>query len=104
MRPNPDYSYQVYWIFAVTAASVPVEIRTGPPARSAFDPADVADLNRRFEQADADEIVAWAAARFGSRLVLASSFADTVLIDIVTRTAPDVEVVFCDTGFPNRQP
>ena len=83
----------------MTAASVPVEIRTGPPVRPAFDPADVVDLNRRFEQADADAIVAWAAARFGSRLVLASSFADTVLIDIVTRTAPDVEVVFCDTGF-----
>ena len=83
----------------MTRASAPVEIRTGPRPGPVIDPTEVADLNRRFEQADADEIVAWAAARFGSRLALTSSFADTVLIDIVTRTAPDIEVVFCDTGF-----
>lgn len=80
-------------------APVPVEISVGPLARPVLDPDEIARLNRRFERAEADEIVAWAAARFGSRLVLASSFGDTVLIDLVIRTAPDVEVVFCDTGF-----
>ncbi len=56
-------------------------------------------LNVEFEHAPAETIVRWAAEAFGTRLVLTSSFADTVLIDVVHRVAPDIAVVFCDTGF-----
>lgn len=60
--------------------------------------AELATLNRRFETATAGEIVAWAHERFGSRLCLTASFADTTLIDVAVGVAPDIEVVFCDTG------
>lgn len=56
-------------------------------------------LNRRFEGAPAEEVVAWAVERFGAGVCLLSSFADTVLIHLATRVAPDLEVVFLDTGF-----
>ncbi len=61
--------------------------------------AELDEANRRLEHATPAEIVAWAHRRFGRRLALTASFADTVLIDIATSTAPDIEVVFLDTGF-----
>jgi phosphoadenosine phosphosulfate reductase len=53
----------------------------------------------RLEGAPAADIVAWAVDTFGSRLCLAASMADTVLVDIATGVDPDIEVVFLDTGF-----
>jgi phosphoadenosine phosphosulfate reductase len=57
-------------------------------------------------RADADlgdatptEIVEWATSRFGARLVLTSSFADTALISIATAVDADIEVVFLDTQY-----
>ena len=55
--------------------------------------------NRRFDGAPPEETIAWAAQRFGDDLVLASSFNDCVLIDLVARTAPEVTVVFLDTQY-----
>jgi phosphoadenosine phosphosulfate reductase len=60
---------------------------------------DLDELNRRFETAPATDIVAWATQTYGARLCLTTSFTDTLLIDLATGVAPDVEVVFCDTGF-----
>lgn len=60
---------------------------------------DVETWAARLEGAPAADIVAWAVDTFGSRLCLAASMADTVLVDIATRVDPDVEVVFLDTGF-----
>lgn len=60
---------------------------------------EIAALNRRFAAADPSAAIAWAVGRFGRRLVLASSFADTLLIDMATRIDPGIEVVFLDTGF-----
>ncbi|MDJ0769763.1 MAG: phosphoadenylyl-sulfate reductase [Ilumatobacter sp.] len=60
---------------------------------------ELAELNDRFETSTPAEIVGWAAATFGRRLVLAASFADTLMIDIATRVDPDIEVVFLDTGY-----
>jgi phosphoadenosine phosphosulfate reductase len=60
------------------------------------------DLDRtadRLEQATATEVVEWALATFGSRISIAASMADTVLIDLATKVDPDVEVIFLDTGF-----
>ncbi len=56
-------------------------------------------LNRRFEHASAPEIVTWAVQRFGRRLAMTASFADSTLIDIATTVDPDIEVIFFDTGF-----
>jgi phosphoadenosine phosphosulfate reductase len=55
--------------------------------------------NRRFDGAPPEKTIAWAAERFGDGLVLASSFNDCVLIDLVARTAPHVPIVFLDTQY-----
>jgi phosphoadenosine phosphosulfate reductase len=55
--------------------------------------------NRRFDGAPPKETIAWAADHFGDGIVLAASFNDCVLIDLVARTAPQVPVVFLDTQY-----
>jgi phosphoadenosine phosphosulfate reductase len=80
----------------VTTTS-PVELATTPPPVP--DLAELADVSRRFESRPASALVAWAYDRFGADLVLAASFQDCVLIDIVYKTVPDVEVVFLDTQY-----
>lgn len=69
----------------------------------AVDLDELTEASARFEQAPASAIVQWAADRFGTGLVLAASFQDSVLIDVVagvmTGGAPDIEVVFLDTQY-----
>ncbi|MCB0995196.1 MAG: phosphoadenylyl-sulfate reductase [Acidimicrobiales bacterium] len=60
---------------------------------------ELAGLNRRFEQATPQEIVAWGIERFRAEVCLLSSFADTVLVHLATSVDADLEVVFLDTGF-----
>jgi phosphoadenosine phosphosulfate reductase len=64
---------------------------------------DLADLaaqaNRDLDGASALEILAWAHDEFGSRLVVASSMADTVLIHLAEQVAPGIDVIFLDTGY-----
>ena len=50
-----------------------------------------------FESAPASAVIKWAIESFGDSLVLAASFEDIVLIDLVTKVAPALEVVFLDT-------
>jgi phosphoadenosine phosphosulfate reductase len=56
------------------------------------------EAGRRLEHARAEEIVAWAASTFGDRFCVTSSFADAVLVHVVSRVFPGVDVVFLDTG------
>lgn len=51
-----------------------------------------------FESAPAGLVVAWAVERFGSKLAMACSFQEAVLIDIAVMADPAIEVVFLDTG------
>jgi phosphoadenosine phosphosulfate reductase len=64
---------------------------------------DLADLaaqaNRDLYGASALEILGWAHDEFGSRLVVASSMADTVLIHLAEQVAPGIDVIFLDTGY-----
>ncbi|HEY3009648.1 MAG TPA: phosphoadenylyl-sulfate reductase [Micromonosporaceae bacterium] len=53
---------------------------------------------RTLEGAPAEEIVRWAADTFGPRFCVTSSFADAVLVHVVSRVVPGVDVVFLDTG------
>jgi phosphoadenosine phosphosulfate reductase len=62
------------------------------------DTEDLALVNKQFETAPASAVIRWAAEEFGDDLVLAASFEDIVLIDLATKVAPDIEVVFLDTG------
>jgi phosphoadenosine phosphosulfate reductase len=54
-------------------------------------------LSRGFETAPASAVIGWAVDTFGSELVLAASFEDVVLIDLATKVAPNIEVIFLDT-------
>ncbi|WP_043725880.1 phosphoadenylyl-sulfate reductase [Kutzneria sp. 744] len=49
--------------------------------------------------ATAEEVLGWAGRTFGHRLAVASSMADTVLVDLAARHAPGVHVLFLDTGY-----
>ena len=77
----------------------PVTITSAPTAADVPDLGELAEVARRFETRPASALVAWAYDRFGSDLVLAASFQDCVLIDIVYKTVPDVEVAFLDTQY-----
>lgn len=57
-----------------------------------------AEAGRAWEGASAEEIVRWAADTFGTRFCVTSSFADAVLVHLVSRAAPGTDVVFLDTG------
>lgn len=52
----------------------------------------------RLEGRPAEEIVEWAAQRFGERFCVTSSFADAVLVHVVSRVVPGADVIFLDTG------
>jgi phosphoadenosine phosphosulfate reductase len=49
--------------------------------------------------APADEVIAWASQTFGSRLCITSSMTDAVIIDLVSRQVPGIDVLFLDTGY-----
>jgi phosphoadenosine phosphosulfate reductase len=54
---------------------------------------------RELESATAEEVLRWATDTFGRRLVVTSSMADAVIVDLVSRVAPGTDVVFLDTGY-----
>jgi phosphoadenosine phosphosulfate reductase len=54
---------------------------------------------RDLESATAEEVLRWATDTFGRRLVVTSSMADAVIVDLVSRVAPGTDVVFLDTGY-----
>lgn len=64
-----------------------------------IDPQELAELSKQFETAAATEVIRWATERFGSRLSLACSFQDCVLVDLAVQVDPAIEVLFLDTGF-----
>ena len=61
--------------------------------------ADLAAWSVAFERAPAEEIVGWAAETFGDGLCLTTSLTDAVLLDLATRVAPGIEVIFLDTQY-----
>ncbi len=58
---------------------------------------DLAVISEGFESAPASAVIRWAVDMFSDSLVLAASFEDIVLIDLVTKVTPSIEVVFLDT-------
>jgi len=49
--------------------------------------------------ATAGEALAWTAATFGDRFIVASNMQDAVLIDLAVRAKSDVDVLFLQTGY-----
>jgi len=58
---------------------------------------ELASANAALEHAPAGKVIAWALERFGSSIVLACSFQDVVIVDLVHALDPTIEVVFLDT-------
>ena len=49
--------------------------------------------------ATAQDVLAWAAATFGHRMIVASNMQDAVLVDLAARALPGVDVLFLETGY-----
>jgi phosphoadenosine phosphosulfate reductase len=49
--------------------------------------------------ASAQDVLAWAAATFGHRMIVASNMQDAVLVDLAAKALPGVEVLFLETGY-----
>jgi len=73
--------------------------RPEPGRRSPEELKKLADeAGRELEGGPAEEIARWAVETFGDRFCVTSSMADAVLVHIVSRVAPGVDVIFLDTG------
>src|SRR5580698_1972982 len=72
-----------------------------PTADTVTPAVDPAEEDRRLSEASASERIAWAVAKYGSSLVLSTSFGAqaAVMLHLATRIAPDIPVVFVDTGY-----
>jgi phosphoadenosine phosphosulfate reductase len=49
--------------------------------------------------APAQDVIAWAAETFGRKLCITSSMTDAVIIHLVSRQVPGIDVLFLDTGY-----
>jgi phosphoadenosine phosphosulfate reductase len=72
-----------------------------PTADTVTPAVDPAAEDRRLSDASASERIAWALGQYGSSLVLSTSFGAqaAVMLHLATRLAPDIPVVFVDTGY-----
>jgi phosphoadenosine phosphosulfate reductase len=63
--------------------------------------AELAEVNVRLEHAQPEEIIAWAARRFGQYLTMATAFGPegSVIVSILADVAPDTYVFNLDTGY-----
>ncbi len=59
---------------------------------------ELAERSVEFESAPAGSVISWALQRFGSKLALACSFQDAVIVDLAVAVDPAIEVIFLDTG------
>ena len=57
------------------------------------------EAGRQFEGVPPETVIRWAVETFGDGFCIAASMADAVLIDIASRVADDVNIVFLDTGY-----
>jgi phosphoadenosine phosphosulfate reductase len=72
------------------------------PTADILNPAvDPAAADRALSDASATQRVAWALAQFGGSVVLSTSFGaqSAVMLHLATRIAPDIPVIFVDTGY-----
>jgi phosphoadenosine phosphosulfate reductase len=62
---------------------------------------DLAAVDRRLADAPATDRISWALGQFGSSIVLSTSFGAqaAVMLHLATRLAPNIPVVFIDTGY-----
>jgi phosphoadenosine phosphosulfate reductase len=59
---------------------------------------ELAEADRALSNAAPGEVIAWALERFSNNVAMACSFEDVVLADLALTAAPQLEVIFLDTG------
>ena len=57
------------------------------------------DAARKLDGAPAGDVIAWAVETFGDRVCITSSMTDAVIVDLASRQAPGIDVLFLDTGY-----
>jgi phosphoadenosine phosphosulfate reductase len=70
-----------------------------PPEEIDYYRSIVGEAGQRFETEPPEAVIKWAVDTFGDRFCIAGSMADAVLIDIASRVADDIPVIFLDTGY-----
>jgi phosphoadenosine phosphosulfate reductase len=62
---------------------------------------EIAELAQEFETRSLEELLEWAVAEFAPRIAMTSSFGaeGIVLIDKLARIAPNIPIIYLDTGF-----
>ncbi len=62
---------------------------------------DVSEVNAAFEKIAAPERLSWLHQKYGTRIVLSSSFGlqAAVMLDLISKHAPEVPIVWLDTGY-----
>ena len=75
-------------------------VRSAGPSRSREELRELASIaGPELELAPAELIIEWAVNTFGDRFCITSSMADAVLAHIAGQVAPNIDVVFLDTGY-----
>lgn len=72
---------------------------TPMPSASADLEALAAEAGGDLADAPAEEVVRWAVQTFGDQICVTSSMTDTVIIDLVSKIKPGIDVIFLDTGY-----
>ena len=80
-------------------ASIDLSDLLGTISRPDLTTADLGAISAGFETAPPSRIIRWAVEEFGTRIALAASMTDAVLIDMAVQADPGIEVVFIDTGY-----
>jgi phosphoadenosine phosphosulfate reductase len=57
------------------------------------------EAQEELADATAAEALAWTAATFGDKFIVASNMQDAVLIDLAVKAKPDIDVLFLETGY-----
>jgi phosphoadenosine phosphosulfate reductase len=57
------------------------------------------EAGQRFADAPPETVIRWAVDTFGDGFCITASMADAVLIDVASRVADDINVIFLDTGY-----
>jgi phosphoadenosine phosphosulfate reductase len=71
------------------------------PASTVLLSIDVEAVNQQLQEAQAEQIVGWAAEQFGPGLVMSTSFGiqSAVMLHLVTQVVPQIPVIWVDTGY-----
>src|SRR5499427_1042991 len=58
-----------------------------------------AEAAEKLAGASADEVIQWAVSTFDRRICITSSMTDAVLVNLVSKHMPGIDVLFLDTGY-----